>query len=294
LETRSKHSDSDESNDPISKHKRPSLPNLPPITSRSLENAVFTHEGLVSRTTNASEPEVNYERLEFLGDAYLEVIASRVLFRRFPHRKAGKLSSMREALIKNDTLDQFSGYYGFPARLKATEAVAQAVQSRLSQKLAVKVSADIFEAYVAAVVLSAQEADEKRGEEKGARTVTKWLEKLWEPQLRAFEEEGTISKDTKQQLAAKIKYPGVKLDYVDAGPPTAITNTPGKLQFSVKILLTGWGYERKDLGTGYGTSKTEAGAMAATIALENQELMEDILQKKTAEMALRKAPANAK
>ena len=201
---------------------------------------------------------------------------------------------MREALVKNDTLHHFSCQYDFPARLKATEKVIQAVQSELAEKLAVKVSADIFEAYVAGVVLSAREDDEKRGEEKGLRIVTKWLGKLWEPQLKAFEDKDTNPKDAKQQLAAKIGYPGVKLDYVAAAPPMPIRDTPGKLLFSINVLLTGWGSTAEVLGRGHGWSKIEAGASAAADALENHELMESLVTKKSTMMALRKAPADEK
>jgi ribonuclease III, bacterial len=44
------------------------------------------------------------ERLEFLGDAVLELCISQGLFRRFPDTREGELTSMRSRLVNQDTL----------------------------------------------------------------------------------------------------------------------------------------------------------------------------------------------
>lgn len=44
------------------------------------------------------------ERLEFLGDAVLELCISQVLYRRFPETREGELTAMRSRLVNQDTL----------------------------------------------------------------------------------------------------------------------------------------------------------------------------------------------
>lgn len=47
---------------------------------------------------------VHNERLEFLGDAVLELIVSDYLFNKFPDRPEGDLTSFRSALVKTESL----------------------------------------------------------------------------------------------------------------------------------------------------------------------------------------------
>ena len=68
---------------------------------------VFGDRGLVRRAlvhrslVNESELEAtdSNERLEFLGDAALELAATSYLFQRYPDRLEGELSSARAALV---------------------------------------------------------------------------------------------------------------------------------------------------------------------------------------------------
>lgn len=54
--------------------------------------------------THRSAAGVNNERLEFLGDAVLDVVISEVLFRARPMASEGVLSRMRSSLVKDSTL----------------------------------------------------------------------------------------------------------------------------------------------------------------------------------------------
>ena len=67
-------------------------------------------EHLVSALTHRSylyehkDIKVHNERLEFLGDAVLELIVSDYLFNKFPDRPEGDLTSFRSALVKTESL----------------------------------------------------------------------------------------------------------------------------------------------------------------------------------------------
>ncbi|PID70837.1 ribonuclease III [bacterium DOLZORAL124_38_8] len=57
----------------------------------------FTHRSAVNKT---SEFTVHNERLEFLGDAVLELIVTELLFEKYPQKPEGELTVLRSALVK--------------------------------------------------------------------------------------------------------------------------------------------------------------------------------------------------
>jgi len=149
-----------------------SLPPLPPILSPALESAAFTHASLCNPNTPS------YERLEFLGDAYIELIATRLIYPAFPTLTPGRMSQKRELLVKNETLAEYALAYGFDKRARLPRDFFGLGSRR--GKLWTKTMGDLFEAYVAAVVLS----DPKGGFE----TVEAWLTELWREKLFGKEE----------------------------------------------------------------------------------------------------------
>ena len=57
-------------------------------------------------------PESN-ERLEFLGDAVLELITTEFLFDRFPEKTEGELTDLRSALVRGSSLAETADRLGF-------------------------------------------------------------------------------------------------------------------------------------------------------------------------------------
>lgn len=232
------------------------LPELPEIRDISLADVPFTHRGFLGGNI-AEDANVSYDRLEFLGDAYLEIIATRVIFPRYPHYQAGKLSQTRQMLVRNDTLAVFSLAYGFDKRARLPKTL-QTGSSGGQSKTWNKTMADIFEAYVAAVIIS--------DSENGFSTAERWLTELWEPILSSGDEYANLN--GKVQLATKIMGKGVKIAYQDEGQP-GLFKTDGKILFQVGAYVTGWGWENAHLGSGKGWNKNEAGCRAAMEAISN-------------------------
>lgn len=236
-----------------------SLPPLPQVPSGPYSEAPFTHKSTIQHDRVSAAGDLTYERLEFLGDAYIEIIATRLIFSRFNHFAAGRQAQVRERLVKNDTLIEFSHAYNFRDRLHVNDQEGKSQ----NPKGAGKILADVFEAYVAAVVLS----DPQHGFER----VETWLTELWAPIL--LKEFGPVSETTtqniyngnaKQELQQKILGKGVKLDYREERP---MEQSKHAQKYFVGLYLTGWGYENQFLGYGEGQNKVEAGNRAAMHAM---------------------------
>jgi ribonuclease III len=249
-------------------HQPISTPELPPIAAQ-YESPVFTHQSALRPPDNNNDSK-SYERLEFLGDAYIEVFASRLIWQKFPLLPVGKMSQLRENLVKNETLAQLSSLYGLDKKLRAPSSL------ELGPKGWTKVKGDMFEAYVAAVVLS--------DPVNGFEMAEKWLVELWGPFLS--EEQSVPDMQAKVQLSGKIGGKGVKIDYVDDKAPVFLK---GNQVYSMGVYLTGWGWDNQHLGSGKGTSKNAAGNDAAARALQNVTLLDEIVTAKKAALASRRA-----
>ncbi|CAI6333859.1 unnamed protein product [Periconia digitata] len=238
--------------------KAKSLPPLPPIVEPHLQEAVFTHVSIHTRTLvkgSDNSNDITYERLEFLGDAYIELMASRLLYSRLPHLDVPQQATLREQLVKNETLGQFSIAYGLPDRLKHGAHVKES-------KAWKKVVADVFEAYVAGVVLS----DPKNGFE----TAENWLTKLWSPQMLDFQPKIIENPQAKDDLARLIQGKDVSLEYREE---RSMVHENGIQKYFVGVYMTGWGYQNEWLGSGEGRNKAQAAVAAATNALNGDNVV---------------------
>ncbi|ODH49614.1 hypothetical protein GX48_04267 [Paracoccidioides brasiliensis] len=236
-------------------HAQNILPPLPPVPDKSLQTAIFTHEGVndpTNTTTTTASTEKNYERLELLGDAYIEIFATRLVWDTFPRLRAGRLSQIREMLVKNETLAEYATRYGLDRRLQV------AAEIRRQAKTWTKVRGDLFEAYVAAVILSHPK--------RGVEMVEEWLTQLWIPRLEGVERERPVLR-YKEELAKMVMDKGVRVRYVDERE--GVQRKGGLQTFFVGVYLDGWGFRDVCLGTGTGMSKVIAGNEAARKALEN-------------------------
>ena len=235
------------------------LPPLPEIQDKSLVSMPFTHPGTL-HGHSSTKVDTSYDRLELLGDAYIELIATRLVFSRFPKMPAGRLSQQRELLVKNETLAEYALAYNFDEKGQLPASMKQGGKD--SKKKWTKTMGDMFEAYVAAIVLS--------NPTDGFETAEGWLKSLWENKLskQPTIETQTADPNAKVQLANKVMGKDIKLNYRDEAPPQELRKE-GKLIFQIGVYLTGWGWENTRLGTGKGLSKQEAGAKAAAHALAN-------------------------
>lgn len=237
------------------------LPELPPILSPALEKSAFTHSGALSTNSGSQD---SYERLEWVGDAYIYLLTTLLISKTFPALQPGRCAQLRERCLKNETLASYARQYGFEKRYQIPKDFAAKTPQT-------KILGDVFEAYVAAVIYS----DPKNGVEKASN----WLKALWAGTLsKEILEQDEVNKaspagpviaatSAKQELATQIVSRGIKLLYKDVGAPgkDPVTGFPF---YTVGVYLEGWGEKNKLLGSGTALGKKEAGAKAAEEALK--------------------------
>lgn len=84
-----------------------SLKELQDILGVKFKNVLLLREALIHRSFSnnlSSKDKTNNERLEFLGDAVLELAVTKMLFNKFPNSSEGKLTSYRSSLVRTQSL----------------------------------------------------------------------------------------------------------------------------------------------------------------------------------------------
>lgn len=287
-------------------------PPLPAVLDPALEKASFTHAGVAERG------ERSYEQLEWLGDAYLYLISTAYIYMTFPHLPHGDMCHLREVLVRNSTLGEYSIHYGLEKRASLPSEYGISGRqggTKASEKERAKVLGDIFEAHVAAIILS----DPTRGVSRTAE----WLKELWgttiskqikkdarpqpslvAPVMRAGSSAGPQPdpkaaqpdlKAAKQQLSAllALSTPRVNIVYKSIDESKTLRDPLTNLVlYKQGVYLEGYG-ESKELGTGTAKKKSEANDLAALNALKNKKLMNTYREKKRLALESREAQQKA-
>jgi ribonuclease-3 len=117
-------------------------------------NYVFTDEAwLTQALTHPSVDQkritnLNYERLEFLGDAVLELVVSRELFARYPKADEGLLTKMRSAIVSRAHLAELCGSLGWGEQMLMSPQL-----EKTGGRTALSILANTFESVIGAVMM---------------------------------------------------------------------------------------------------------------------------------------------
>ena len=182
----------------------------------------------------------HYQRLEFLGDAVLELAISRYLYFEFPEVDEGKLTRIRAGLVREETLCRAA------KRLELGRFIRLSVgEDRSGGRDKPSILCDVMEAVLAAVYLDG-------GFDKAVEVIRKALAEDLHPRML---EDHLDAKSRLQELLQR-----------DGGMPVyefvSMQGPPHAPLFRYSVTLDG-----KTLGTGDGTSKQNAQQEAARAAL---------------------------
>lgn len=111
----------------------------------------FREPALLARAlTHRSAGSVHNERLEFLGDAVLNLAISSLLFERFAHSDEGDLTRVRAHLVREDSLHRVALALGLPQVLRVSDAEMRGGGTQRPSILA-----DAMEAVIGAAMIDA-------------------------------------------------------------------------------------------------------------------------------------------
>jgi len=221
------------------------LGTLPPELndlSEVLRKQAFTHRSL--RAHHLKREETN-ERLEFLGDAVLELVVSEYLYNSFPKADEGQLTRYRAALVRTESLALVAQELHLGEHLQANLGEGEEIQGEMQFP---SILADTYEAVLGALYLSS-------GYEASAEYVHKYLLPHKPEFITALD-----AKDPKSLLQEKLQAEG------KTAPEYTIVKEEGPDHakiFTVSVVLP----EEKTM-LGEGASKQKAEQAAAQAALD--------------------------
>jgi len=214
------------------------------MKSQKLLLEAFTHRSAVNEHSDIA---AHNERLEFLGDAVLELIATEFLYNKFPEKPEGELTNLRSALVKGDNLAEVARKLNLGEFLFLSHGEAKSGGAEKDYILA-----NTVEAFIGAIYLDL-------GLEKAKEFIEKWI-------LVDLEE---IIKEGKH-IDAKSEFQELAQDRMGITPHYEVVSESGPDHEKIFVLAAF--LEDKKVGEGTGGSKKEAQVAAAADALVHKDL----------------------
>jgi ribonuclease-3 len=223
----------------------PSLDNLGERLGIALQDPEAIRQAFVhSSYFNENQDRVSghNERLEFLGDAVIGLVVSRLLYERFPDEDEGLLTARRAALVNRDSLASLALRLGMDRYVLLGRGEAENGGATRPSLLA-----GTFEAVVGAIYLA-----------EGVRAVRAWLRRLFADELSAADDRAPKSaKSRLQEWSQRVHRQKPRYEL------TAAVGPAHDQVFTVAVVLNGL-----TVATGTGTSRQRAEEQAAATALE--------------------------
>ncbi len=205
--------------------------------------SAFTHRSYLNENRSFHLP--HNERMEFLGDAVLELAATEYLYRNYPHPE-GELTNFRSALVNYKMLSEIANRLGFEKHLFMSKGEAKDT-GRARQVIL----ANCLEAVIGAMYL-----------DSGYQTCTNFIGREILTELNKIIEGGTY-------LDPKSKLQEIIQDKVGITPTYGVISESGPDHNKIFVVAAFVGNE--EVGRGTGPSKQEGEIAAAEDALQRNK-----------------------
>jgi len=206
----------------------------------------LTHRSFVNE--NRDEPTSHNERVEFLGDAVLELIISDYLYKEYQDRPEGELTSFRAATVRTESLADASRKMGVGEYLRMSNG-EEATGGRDKDYLL----ANAFEAILGAIYLD-------QGMEKSSEFVY----------IHLVPKIANVVK-FRLDIDNKTKFQEIAQSLYKVTPTYEVISEQGpdhEKIFTMSVMIDG-----KTFGQGQGASKQKAEEQAAGEALKKVEIL---------------------
>ena len=209
-----------------------------PFHNIAIYKEAFTHASYANESHYVKK---DYERLEFMGDAVLQLYVSEFLFNLFPDVPEGTLTTLRSKLVREESLARFSRELGLGELLYLGVG-----EEKSGGRERESVLANIFESFIGALYLDC-----------GHDEVLKILQQTIFKHINDLDyDDITDYKTTLQELIQADQRRTVTYELLETSGPS---NAP---EFKVAVMM-----DDMCLGVGKGTSKKRAEHQAAKDAL---------------------------
>jgi len=210
------------------------------INNADLYLSAFTHRSYLNENRSFHLP--HNERLEFLGDAVLELVATEYLYKNYPHPE-GELTNFRSALVNYKMLSDIAKRLGFEKFLLMSRGEAKDT-GRARQVIL----ANCIEAVIGAIYLDG-----------GYEEARRFIEREVLVELPKIIDEGAY-------LDPKSKLQEIVQEKSGITPSYGVVSESGPDHNKVFVVAALVG--SKEVGRGTGPSKQEAEIAAAEDALK--------------------------
>ena len=204
---------------------------------KSLLKQALTH------SSYANEQKINrsgdYERLEFLGDAVLEVVSSEFLFHKYPDLPEGKLTKLRASMVCEPSL----ALCARDLKLGSYILLGKGEESTGGRNRE-SITSDVMEAIIGAIFLDG-------GMEKAKSHIERFILSDLEDKALFYDSKSTLQEILQGELKKEFEY----ILNAERGPEH-------DKEFDVSVIVEG-----KELGNGKGRTKKAAEQQAAYQAL---------------------------
>ncbi|AKM79174.1 MAG: Ribonuclease 3 [Candidatus Beckwithbacteria bacterium GW2011_GWB1_47_15] len=219
------------------------------VGSVTFKNADLIKLALTHRSALNEHPEIasSNERLEFLGDAVLEIVVSNFLYHQFPQKEEGELTHLRAKIVQTKTLAAAAKNLKLQDRLILSKGEARA-QGRSKPSIL----ANTFEAVVGAIYL-----------DQGLNLARQFITDHLLVKLDKIVKDAKVTdyKSRLQEIWQKSHHRAPRYQVVKTRGPDHLKS------FTVKVILG------QSFALGSGPSKQAAEQTAAQKALEKNPLI---------------------
>lgn len=189
------------------------------------------------------------ERLEFLGDAVLELVVTDYLYKQYPNSPEGELTSYRAALVNANTMAEFANEIGMNEYLFLSKG-----EAKDTGKARLYILANAIEALIGAMYLDG-----------GYKTAEKFIDRFLNHRANEIVKK-KLWRDSKSLVQEKAQ------EHVGITPSYKVVKETGPdhdKHFTIGIF-----FGENKIAEGKGRSKQEAEQEAARLALEAKKWLD--------------------
>ena len=198
-----------------------------------LEDETMLMQALTHRSysNDVGEQAPHYERLEFLGDAILDLLSADFVYTHFPDLAEGELTRLRAALVRTEALAELANQYGMGDYIRMSKGDDVAGGRTRASLLC-----DVFEAIMAVIYL-----------QKGLDTVKAFITPLLTRQKNTIINE-TVNKDPRsrfQEWAQSVHLITPRFDVLSVGGMAHLPDYEVGVYLGERLITTGHGQNKR-------------------------------------------------